>query len=31
VYEALHGKRKISAEQARKLAKMFSVNPGFFI
>jgi HTH-type transcriptional regulator / antitoxin HigA len=30
-HEALNGKRKISAEQARKLAKMFSVNPGLFI
>ena len=29
--EALNGKRKISAGQARKLAKMFSVNPGLFI
>ena len=31
VNEALNGKRKISAEQARKLGKMFSVNPGVFI
>ena len=31
VTEALTGKRKISAEQARKLAKTFSVNPGLFI
>ena len=31
VNEALKGKRKISAEQARKLAKLFSVNPGVFI
>ena len=31
VNEALNGKRKISAEQARKLAKMFSVNPGLFV
>jgi len=31
VNEALNGKRKISAEQARKLAKMFNVNPGVFI
>ena len=31
VNEALNGKRKISAGQARKLAKMFSVNPGLFI
>jgi HTH-type transcriptional regulator/antitoxin HigA len=31
VNEALNGKRKISAEQARKLARMFSVNAGLFI
>ena len=31
VAEALSGKRKISAEQARKLAKTFDVNPGLFI
>jgi antitoxin component HigA of HigAB toxin-antitoxin module len=31
VNEALNGKRKISAEQARKLAKIFSVNAGVFI
>ena len=31
VNEALNGKRPISAEQARKLAKMFSVNPGLFV
>jgi len=31
VYEALQGKRPISAEQARKLARMFSVKPGVFI
>lgn len=31
VNEALNGKRKISAEHARRLAKMFSVNPGVFI
>ena len=31
VTEALSGKRKISAEQARKLAKTFSVNPGLFV
>lgn len=31
VNEALNGKRKISAEQARKLGKMFSVKPGLFI
>ena len=31
VNEALNGKRKISAEQARKLAQMFRVNPGVFI
>jgi HTH-type transcriptional regulator / antitoxin HigA len=29
--EAINGKRKISAEQARKLAKLFSVQPGLFI
>jgi HTH-type transcriptional regulator/antitoxin HigA len=31
VNEAVNGKRKISAEQARKLAKLFSVQPGLFI
>ena len=31
VNEALNGKRKISAEQARKLAKMFNVNAGLFV
>ena len=31
VSEALNGKRKISAEQARKLGAIFSVNPGLFI
>jgi antitoxin component HigA of HigAB toxin-antitoxin module len=31
VSEALNGKRRISAEQARKLAGIFSVNPGVFI
>jgi HTH-type transcriptional regulator / antitoxin HigA len=31
VSEALSGTRKISAEQARKLGKIFSVNPGVFI
>ena len=31
VNEALNGKRPISAGQARKLARMFSVNPGVFI
>jgi HTH-type transcriptional regulator/antitoxin HigA len=31
VNEAMNGKRKISAEQARKLAKLFSVQPGLFI
>ena len=31
VNEALNGKRKISAGQARKLAKMFNVHPGLFI
>ena len=31
VNEALNGRRKIGTEQARKLAQMFSVNPGVFI
>jgi antitoxin component HigA of HigAB toxin-antitoxin module len=31
VNEALNGKRAISIEQARRLGKMFSVNPGLFI
>jgi HTH-type transcriptional regulator/antitoxin HigA len=31
VHEALNGKRPISAEQARKLGKMFHVQPGVFI
>jgi HTH-type transcriptional regulator / antitoxin HigA len=31
VSEALNGKRKISAEQARKLGEMFRVQPGLFI
>jgi len=31
VNEAMNGKRRISAEQARKLAKLFSVQPGLFI
>lgn len=31
VNEALNGKRRISAEQARKLGEMFSVKPGLFI
>src|ERR1700680_45218 len=31
VNEALNGRRKISAEQARRLARMFSVNAGLFI
>lgn len=31
VNEALNGKRLISAAQARKLAKLFSVSPGLFI
>lgn len=31
VNEALNGKRKISLEQARKLARIFSVSPGLFI
>ncbi len=31
VNEALNGKRKISAPQASRLAKLFRVNPGVFI
>jgi len=31
VHEALTGKRPISAEHARKLARMFLVQPGLFI
>jgi antitoxin component HigA of HigAB toxin-antitoxin module len=31
VNEALNGKRKISAEQARRLAKEFNVKPGLFV
>lgn len=31
VNETLNGRRKISAEQARKLAKLFHVQPGLFI
>ena len=31
VSEALNGTRKISAEQARKLGKMFGLSPGLFI
>jgi len=31
VNEALNGKRKISAEQARRLAKLFNVQAGLFI
>jgi len=31
VNEALNGKRAISAAQARKLAKLFSVEPGLFL
>jgi len=31
VNEALNGKRRISAEQARKLGQMFSVKAGLFI
>ena len=31
VSEALKGKRSISAEQARKLGKMFHLNPGYFL
>lgn len=31
VNEALHGKRPISATQARKLGTMFHLNPGYFL
>ena len=31
VNEALNGKRRISAEQARKLGRIFGVGPGIFI
>lgn len=31
VNEALNGRRKISAEQGRKLAQLFRMNPGVFI
>jgi len=31
VSEALSGRRSISAEQARKLGKMFHLNPGVFL
>ena len=31
VNEVLNGKRPISAEQARRLGKLFSVSPGLFI
>ena len=31
VNEALNGKRKISAEHARKLGKLFCVSPGLFL
>lgn len=31
VNEALRGRRKISVEQARKLAKLFRVKPGVFV
>ena len=31
VNEALNGKRRIGAEQARKLGKMFSVKAGLFV
>jgi HTH-type transcriptional regulator/antitoxin HigA len=31
VSEAMHGKRPISADQARKLGAMFHVKPGLFI
>lgn len=31
VYEALNGKRPISADHARKLGKLFHVQPGLFL
>ncbi len=31
VSEAINGRRRISAEQARKLGKLFNVNPGMFV
>ena len=31
VSEALKGKRPVSADQARKLGKMFHLNPGYFV
>jgi antitoxin component HigA of HigAB toxin-antitoxin module len=31
VYEALTGKRPISAKQAKKLGERFRVNPGIFL
>ena len=31
ISEALRGKRSISADQARKLGKMFHLNPGYFL
>ncbi|MBI4876213.1 MAG: hypothetical protein HY822_16380 [Acidobacteria bacterium] len=31
VNEVLNGKRKIGAEQARKLGRLFSMQPGLFI
>ena len=31
VYEALKGRRLISADQARKLGKVFGVSPGLFV
>lgn len=31
VHEALTGKRAVSGAQARKLAKLFRVHPGFFL
>lgn len=31
VNEALNGKRPISADQARKLGRMFHLNPGYFV
>ncbi len=31
VSEAINGRRRISAEQARKLGKLFNVSPGMFV
>ena len=31
VHEALTGKRAVSGAQARRLAKLFRVHPGFFL